>query len=481
MIRVKFLTFILLGFLTSCNFRPQYDRPCMALPETWRFPADAASGDLINMRWWEQFGDSTLNELIALALVNNEDLQAATCRVIQFYSRYRIIASILYPQLFGDAGLERQELSEGLSFSPVIPGTRYNSLYNLGLNLSYEIDFWSKYRNATEAARSLYLSEVEARRTIVLTLVSSLAQSYILLRQLEAQLKIAQDTYVSRLEALRIISLRYDIGLVSAMEVEQATSQLEIAQIQIKEYEKIIPQQEDLICTLVGVPPNKICAGKDLDDLYILPTIPAGIPSDILCNRPDVLQAEYQILAANAEIGVARAAFFPNISLTSLFGYQSTSLNQLLRSGSQAWDWNVSALQPFFTGWRLTYQLVDAASTKCSAIHNYKNTILQALQEVSDSLIAHQKSQEIVETEKKLVDALAMYLKLSILRYDNGENDYLTVINAETSLFDAQLDLARARSDVLLTMVEIYKSLGGGWVIDADENFTEHEMSFIVP
>ncbi len=230
-----------------------------------------------------------------------------------------------------------------------------------------------------------------------------------------------------------------------------------------------------MISTLIGIPPTNICRGESIENLKSPPTVPVGLPSELLHNRPDILQAEYQLIAANAEIGVAKAAFFPAISLTSLFGYESTSLRNFLSQGSQNWNWGVAFLEPLFTGWRLTYQLEEAKALACEAIHTYQQTILVAMQEVSDALIGYQKSKEIVEVRTRLVDALADYLKLSVLRYDNGQNDYLTVLNAETSLFQAQLELINSESLVFLSLIDIYKAVGGGWVIDADQNLTTCE------
>lgn len=464
---------LLLGLLSSCNFKPAYQRPCMEVPTTWRFDKENDQNDSANIRWWEQLGDPVLNELILTALQNNQDLQVASARVLQFYAQYRVVASALLPEIDLGASYLREELSNAISFAPLPPGTRVNNLYNLALTLSYEIDFWGQVRNATEAALAQYLGVFEARRTVILTLVSSLATAYVQLRQFDTQLKISQMTYESRLEALRIATLRYEVGLTSEMEMKQAESEAQSALVSVKMFEEIIPQQEDLISVLLGEPSEPIARGLLLDKLQPPISVPAGLPSDLLINRPDILQAELAIIAANAEIGVARAAFFPTISLTGLYGAESTSLRNLLKNRARMWNIGLSALEPLFTGWRITNQLREAEAIKVEAIHAYQQVVLTAFQEVNDALIAFQKNKEIVEVQKKQVAALEVYLKLAILRYNNGQNDYLTVIDAERFLFRAQLDLAQSEGNVFVALFDLYKALGGGWVIDADKCLTE--------
>lgn len=468
--RILFLLFLIC--FSSCNFKPEYSRPCMRMPEGWRFESDCPLDTCANIRWWEQFNDPVLEDLIEIALENNQDLLLASARVLEFYAKYRIVASQLYPEIDAEASYLRQGLPNTLNFSPIVPGTRYNSVYTLTLNLSYEIDVWGRIRNASEAALAEYLSHVEARRGVILTLVSTLASAYVQLLQFDSQLLISKETYEARKEYWELESLRFMGGLVSEMEAKQAESQMDEALAQVKRYEEIIPQQENLICVLLGFPSAPIPRGSILSRLEEPPCVPTGLPSDLLENRPDILEAELQMIAANAEIGVAKAAFFPAISLTGLYGVQSTSLKNLFTGDALTWNSGLGAIQPLFTGWRLTYQLREAEAVKMETIHAYQQTILKAFQEVNDALIGHQMSKEIVEVLKKQVAALEIYLKLSILRYNNGQNDYLTVIDAERFLFQAQLSLAQARANIFLTLIDLYRALGGGWVIEADQNLT---------
>ncbi len=462
-----FLMKILLLLLVSCNFKPNYSRPDMAMPESWRFNIEGETTDYVNAAWWEQFYDPLLDDFIREALENNQDLQVATARVLEFFAQFKIVASSLYPEVDLNASYMRQDLTNGLDYSPIPTGTRVNNLYALFLSLSYEIDFWGAIRNATDAAKSEYFAQIETRRTVILTLVSSLASAYILLEQYDKQLQISQMTYASRLDSWRLAKLRFEGGLTSELEVMQAESEADDAEIQVKTYEELIPQQEDLICVLLGRVPGHIDRGTLLT---APPSIPAGLPSDLLESRPDIVAAEFRLLAANAEIGVAKAAFFPTISLTGAFGFESTALSNFFSNAAKMWDVGVNALQAIFTGWKLTYQLKEAQAVALEAVHAYQQTILTAFQEVSDALIGHQKAKEISLVQIDQVQALTEYLKLATLRYDNGQNDYLTVLDAERSLFRAQLSQAETDANVFLTLVTLYKALGQGWDVEETMN-----------
>ncbi len=437
------------------------------MPQSWRFDPDE-SCDYANIAWWEQLEDPVLNELIALALKNNQDLKVATGRVLEFYAQYKIVSSKLYPEVDLNVSYLKEELTNGLNYAPIPPGTRFNNLYTAFFNFSYEIDFWGKLRNASDAAKSQYLSQIDARRNVVLTLISNVASSYVLLRQFDDQLAVSKKTWKTRLDYLELSTLRYEGGLVSEMEVKQAASEADSAQVEVERFEALIPQQEDLISVLIGEPSRAIERGALLTELKMAPCVPTGIPSSILENRPDILQAEQELIAANAEIGVAKAAFFPSISLTSAYGSQSTALKNFFSSSGKMWDYGLAALQPIYTGQRLTYQVKLAEAIKIQAYHSYYQTVLTAFQEVNDALIGHEKAKKIVVVRTSQVADLQDYLELSILRYDNGQNDYLTVLDAERMLFEAQLALCTSEGDVFLTLIGIYKALGKGWEVEED-------------
>lgn len=438
----------------------------MEIGDSYRFQMEGET-DYVNTEWWKQFNDPILDHLIHVAIENNQNLQVATARVLEFYSKYKIVFSQLYPQLNAEGSIDHFKLSRDVNVEPPIPGVpKVNTLYAFFFRLSYEIDFWGKIRNATDAAKALYLGEVNARRNVLLTLVSSVASAYITLKQSINQLRISELTYASRLESWEIARLRFEGGLVSQLEVKQAESEALSAEIQIKNFEVLIAQQEDLISVLLGEAPGPINGGLAITELSLPEIIPAGLPADLLTNRPDILQAEEAILAANADVGVARAAFFPSFSLTGLDGQRTTQGSDFFKSSANLFDIAIQTFQPLFTGFRLTNQLSESEAVLMQALHTYQQTILTALQEVSDALIAHKKAREKYRIQVEQVAALERYLTLAQLRYFNGQNDYLTVIDAQTSLFRSELLQANTEGDVYLTLIALYKALGQGWDIE---------------
>ncbi len=452
--------------ITSCNFKPQYNRPEMDVPENYRF-AQEQEEKYANVRWWEQFQDPVLTDLIQTAIQNNQDLQVATARVLEFYAKYQVVFSEFFPQISLTPTVDRIKASNDVDFqppSPFIP--RINTLYQIFLQVSYELDFWGRIRNATESAKANYLAQIDARNTTILTIVSSVAKAYIQLLQFDYQLEISKLTYQSRLESWRIAKLRFEAGLVSEMEVKQAESEAEGAEVQIKNFEAFIPEQENLISVLIGSVPGPIPRGPLLKQLE-LPKVPVGLPSDLLQNRPDILQAEENMISANAQIGVARAAFFPKITLTGAQGQKSTDFDNFFKSSASAFDWGTGALQYLYTGGRLTGQLNEAEAIFLKTVHSYQQTVLTAFQEVSDALIAHQKAKEKLEVQTRQVAALEEYLRLAQLRYFNGQNDYLTVVDSEKNLFVVQLSSQATAADVFSTLIDLYKALGQGWDVEA--------------
>lgn len=475
--------FFLLLVLTACNLKPPYERPDLDIGENYRFELENPT-EYTNSSWWKQFQDPTLNYLIELALENNKNLQVATARVLEFYAQYKVVFSQFFPELDALGAADRLKLSKDINFQPLVPGIpRINNLYSLLLSLSYEIDFWGKIRNQSEAAKSIYFSQIYARQNVILSLVSSVAASYILLKQYSKQLEISQRTYESRKYAWDIAILRFEGGLTSEIDVKQAESEALAAETQTKNFEILIAKQEDLLSVLLGQAPGPIREGILLSELNLPESLPTGLPSDLLENRPDIMQAEAQILAANADIGVARAAFFPSFSLTGLLGQRSTSAGDFLKSSATLWDIGMMAFEPLFTGWRLTNQLNESEAVLLQALYSYQQTILTALQEVDDALISHEKAKEKFAIQSKRVDALKVYLKLANLRYFNGQNDYLTVLDAEKSLFVTQLEEVSTEGDLFLTLISLYKALGQGWDVEGEEACDEEclEMDDLGP
>jgi multidrug efflux system outer membrane protein len=455
----------LLIFLAGCNFSPSYSRPEMDIGESFRFEPENVS-EYANIAWWKQFQDPTLDNLIQTALNNNQNLKVATARVIEFYDRYRIVFSQFFPEIDGITGYDRIKLSKDIDYQPLSPLVpRINNLYTLIMQISYEFDFWGRIRNETQAAKSTYFAQIDERRNVILSLVTSVAAAYMQLKQFDAQLNISQLTYETRKKAWDIAILRFDGGLVSELDVKQAETEALVAEVQIKNFEVFVAQQEDLISVLLGQAPGPIPRGALLSDLALPPKIPAGLPSDLLENRPDILQAEEQILAANAQVGVARSAFFPKITLSGVDGQRSTATKNFLDNSANLFDLGLQAFEPLFTGWRLTYQLKANEAVLLEAIHSYQQIILTALQEVDDALVGHEKAKEKLVIQRERVAALDQYLKLANLRYFNGLNDYLTVLNAEQGLFQARLEQASTEADLYLTLINLYKALGQGWDI----------------
>ena len=463
MIRL-FLSLLLLS--AACNFRPAYERPELEMGQTYRFEPVNAS-EYANLSWWKQFQDPTLDNLIEIALENNKDLHVATARVLEYNAKYKIVFSQFFPEIDAQGNLDRLKLSQDVNFQPIpLKVPRINPLYAFLFKISYEIDFWGKIRNQTESAKAIYLSQIYARQNVILTLVSSVAANYILLKQYIKQLEISKLTYDSRKEAWDIAILRFDGGLVSELEVKQAESETLVAEVEIKNFELFIGKQEDLISVLLGQAPGPIEGGLLLSELILPPSVPTGLPSDLLENRPDILQAEEQILAANADVGVARAAFFPSFTLTGDYGQRTTRANQFFESSATLWDIGLQAFEPLFTGWRLTNQLNESEAILLEALYSYQQTILTALKEVDDALISHEKAKEKLAIQRERVAALKEYLNLANLRYFNGQSDYLTVLDAEKSLFVTQLSEVVTEGDLFYSLIFLYKALGQGWNVE---------------
>lgn len=459
----KYLFVFLL--LTGC-FRPNYVSQPVNLPCSWRIPTDEGS-TLCNVKWWEQFNDPVLNELILTALRNNQDLNVAIARVFEYYARLGIVNSAMFPAVTGNASYNR--IQGSIAAGGALPGSpRINNDYKASLNLNWELDVWGKLYSATEEAYATLLSQIETRRAIVVTVVRSVAGAYIRLREFDLQLEISKKTLESRLYSLKLAEDRFKEGETSEIEVKQAESEVEIAAISVLEFEREIPKQENLLSILLGEFPHDITRGLSIEELQYPVDIPAGLPCDLLFRRPDILAAEDVLVAANAQVAVARALFFPQFNLTGAYGSESTSLKNFLTSPAEFWQYGMSMVQTIFDAGRIGYQVASAKALRDQALFSYRQTILQALREVDDALVSYTKDRQLVSEHRKQVKVLGDYLHLAQLRYDEGEIDYLNVLDAERSLFNAQLDLVQAQGDSFVAVVDLYSALGGGWVVDAD-------------
>ena len=443
---------------------PDYQRPEVPTPEQWQVSIQQAN-DLANTLWWEQFQDPVLNDLIQTALRENKDVKIAAARVEEYMGRYGVTRSTQFPQVGANAAGARTRNSE--SGSVVLSENPIDS-YQVDLGVSFELDLWGKLRRATEAARADLLATEEARRTVILTLVSQMANSYVRLLDFDQQLAITHATIEARQESVRINRLRFQAGLISELDYQQALAEYLNATVQVPLLERLIAQQENAISLLLGRNPGKITRDRTLAQL-VLPRIPSGLPSDLLERRPDIQRAEQQLIAANALIGVAKAAFFPSISLTGFLGTASTDLSDLFKGPSRTWQFAGQLLQPIFTGGALTGQLQVAEAVQQQALLNYQQTIQNAFAEVDNSLIEGAKLREQLKDEAAQVKALQRTLDLAMLRYRNGYSDYLIVVDAERNLYTAQLQHTQDQANLFIALVNLYKAMGGGWVNQAEQ------------
>jgi multidrug efflux system outer membrane protein len=449
--------------LGGCSFAPTYQRPDVPVPAQWRVSIQQAN-DFANTAWWKQFQDPVLNDLVQTALQENKEVQIAAARVEEYMGRYGVTRSAQFPQVGANAAGARTRLSEN---PPQTTGENPGNSFQVDLGVSFELDLWGKLRNATEAARAQLLATEENRRTVILTLVSQLANSYVQLLDLDQQLAVTKATLQTRSESVRINGLRFKAGLISELDYQQAVAEYQNAAVQVPLLERQIAQQENAISLLLGRNPGKISRGVTLDRLA-MPQVPGGLPSELLERRPDIRQAEQQLIAANAQIGVAKAAFFPSISLTGLLGVSSTDLSDLFEGPSRTWQFAGALAQPIFTGGALTGQLQVAEAVQKQALLNYQQTIQTAFAEVDDSLIAVSKLRQQLQDQEAQVKALQRQVDLATLRYRNGYSDYLTVVDAERNLYSAQLQYVQSQGDLFRAMVSLYKTLGGGWVEEAE-------------
>jgi len=465
---VKRAIAVVLAALSGCTIGPDYTRPAVDVPKAFIYePASAA--DTANTLWWKQYNDPVLDGLIAEALAHNLNVKVAAANVEQAAGVLTQTRSGLFPQVGyqGTAGRARTtEAGANAGVANLIPNpqTSYEAL----LNASWEIDLWGRIRRLSEAARANLLATDEARRGVILSLVASVANNYLTLRGLDEQLVISKQTLAAYGESLRLFNLQFQYGQISQMNVAQVQSQYETAAAQIPQIESQIAQTENSLSVLVGRNPGPIARGKSIYEL-VLPQVPAGLPSELLTRRPDLLQAEDTLVAANAQIGAARALYFPTISLTGAAGTSSSSLSSLFTGPARVWSYAGQLVGPIFTFGSVSGQVAQAEGGQQSALYSYQYSIQNAFADVENSLVASQKLQQQVAAQERLVAALKDYARLATLQYNGGYTSYTTVLQAEQSLFPAELALASLRASVFSSSVNIYKAMGGGWVIEADK------------
>ena len=467
---VRFLVISLWTFtLGGCALGPDYERPPVEEPGSFRMQQGATLEDvsLADLGWWELFEDENLQAIIRKALVENKDLRIAVARVRESRAQLVATGADQFPRIDGKSSIQRNQTSQAVvrqfGFPGNIPQIPATNQFRATADLSFELDLWGRLRRATEAARADLLAMESARRTIVLTLVSDLAKAYFELQELDAELEFAKRTLKTRQEALELIRLRKLMGQRSTLDIRRAEQDVARAQAVIPDLERQIGQKEHQLSLLMGRNPTPIVRGASLRDHPLPPEVPAGLPSALLERRPDIVEAEQRLIAANAKIGVAKAAFFPQISLTGNFGAQSLQFSDLFVGASRVWSFGPGLTVPLFNAGRNRANLEMSRAQQEQALVSYERTIQQAFREVEDALLAHQKIREVRTEWERLVDLSREALELAKLEYLNGKASYLEVLVARREALNAETALAQTQRNHLLTVVQLYKSLGGGW------------------
>jgi len=449
--------------LSGCMVGPNYHRPQQAFPEQFRnAPAAGGAASVGDVKWVDLFRDDVLTQLVQTALQQNFDVQIAAERVLEARAQVGLTRSQLFPTLDLPAGFTASQASAIGAF-PFPSRQPFRTAYTqAGLSFAWELDLWGRVRRLTEAARAQYLATEEAQLGVRLSLIADVMNSYFALREQDLELEIARQTRDAAQQSLHLMQLRKDRGAASGLEVHQAEQFLYTATVQIASTERAINESENALSLLLGNAPGTIQRGAALEQLTGPPELPPGLPASLLERRPDIRQAEENLIAANAQIGAARALFFPQISLTGFVGGQSSALTELLTAPARMASISPSMTVPIFNaGLRAGLNLTEAQEREM--LVTYRKSIYSALREVSDALAAHEKTHEQRQEEEKLVTALSESVRLSNLRYRGGLDSYLQVLDAERNLFGGQLTLAQLKLIELQAVVQLYRALGGGW------------------
>ncbi len=455
--------------LAGCTVGPNYKRPQVAIPENFRAPSPLPApqaASLADLKWFEVFHDQQLQSLIRTALAQNYDLREAVARVEEARASLGATRSNQFPQVSASGDLQVERLSRDGQF-PLSPSflPNQNRIYGEGgLNLlSFEIDLWGRLRRATEAARANLLNAEWNQKTVMSTLVSQVATDYFQLVELDAELQISQSTLQSRRDSLKLTQDRQRGGVATLLDLRQAEELVYTASESIPQLQQQIEQTDDQISLLLGKNPQSIEIAHGLRDDSVPPEVPSGLPSALLERRPDIRAAEQSLVAANADIGVAKAAFFPQITLTGNIGGQSSTLANLFSGPDGVWSFVPQITQPIFTAGRLKSNLQLAKAQREEMQAAYEKSIQTAFQEVSDALIAHQRTRESRVEQEHLVTALEDRKRLAYARYTGGVDTQLNALDADRDLLSAELTLAQIRYAELTSVVQLYKALGGGW------------------
>ena len=447
---------------------PNYKRPPVQTPAQYRQPIPSheppEKASLSDLAWANLFHDEVITNLVRTALAQSHDLEAATERVLEARAQLGITRSQLFPQVTASGSFNSERLPAVGSFPFIPPGANLTASYTqAGFNLSWELDIWGRIRRLTESARAQYLGQEEARHAVISSLIADVITTYLTVRELDLELEIARKTEQIGENGLSLTKLRLERGVSTGLDVRQAEQLLYTATAQIAATERAIADTENSLNVLLGQNPGEVPRGKPLLALAVPSTVPAGLPSDLLERRPDIRQAEQNLIAANAQIGAAKALFFPQITLTSFFGVQSRALTDLLTGPARDQNFATAGVLPLFNAGQLRNNLRLTKAQQREAVANYRNTILTGFKEVSSALADYQKNREQRSQEELLFKALQESDRLATIRYKGGLDSYLQVLDAQRNEFSGALTLAQLRKNELLSIVELYRALGGGW------------------
>lgn len=463
------LALVAAGLLAGCAVGPNYQRPDPGAPAAFRGPEGtatpvAATNSFADLGWWETFQDAQLSGYLAEALTHNWDVRIAAARVLQAEAVAKVTRSQFFPTINAGGDLLTTRASER-GPSPIPNGLNPQRDYgDVFLSMpAYEVDLWGRLRRANEAARARLLATVEAERTVRQTLVAQVATAYLDLLELDLELEIARRSYAVRTNSLALTRSREEGGVAGMHDVYQAQVLVSTAEAAIVDIARRVGQQENLLSVLLGRHPGDITRGAPLTAQTLRVDVPSGLPSSLLERRPDLRAAEQDLVAANADIGQAKAAFYPQITLTGFYGFQSVALSDLFTGAARTWQFGPAVTMPLFTGGRLRGNLKLAEAQFQESVARYQQVVRGAFREVSDALIAYRRIREFREKQEERTRAHREATELANVRYEGGVTSYLEVLYNEQELFDAELGLAQARRDELLTVVVLYRALGGGW------------------
>lgn len=460
---MKYLLVSSLVLLTGCAVGPNYKRPAVPAPPQFR-GAGASTESVADTKWFDLFQDNTLKQLVSESLEHNFDLGIAAERIQEARALYGVARANQAPFVNAQAGFTTQQQSSMGSFRFIQPGTDLSASYTqLGGALSWELDVWGRLRRLSESARAQYLATEEGRSAVTVSLIADVMTHYFTLRERDLELQIANQTRDIAQDSVRLIQLRHDRGAATGLDVHQAEQFLYTATAQIASTQRDIEQTENAISLLLGRVPGDVARGKALDDFTVPAEPAAGLPSSLLERRPDIRQSEQNLIAANAQIGAAKALYFPQISLTGFMGGQSRALTSLLTGPARLWTIAPTTVLPLFNAGQTRARVKFTEAQQRELVIAYQRSIYTGFREVSDALVGYQRTREQLAQQEKLVEALTESTRLSRLRYQGGLDSYLQVLDAERNLFRGELLRAELKLQVLNSYVQLYRALGGGW------------------